>query len=184
MNSPVIKFGLLVIVWIVWYVFFYSELSSKIKEGETERESLRLQLSTLNKEKEKLSKVTALLEAKRHELENLKKRAIPGDNPQVVASNLQNLVLTYASKKDIDVLSYRTSASSRWKEYTVARTTFTFNCSKENFVELLRFFDFQKKLIRPSRVNIVWIRGKNSHIRVILDIEALFIDEKGGVHEA
>ncbi len=176
MNSPVVRYGALAIVWIVWYAFFYSGLSSKIKEGETEMDALKIQVSTLTKERERLSKVTSLLKAKEQELDRLKKMAIPGNNPQVVASNLQNLVLTYASQKNIEVLTYRTSSTTRWKGYKVARTTFTFKCNRENFVDLFRFFDTQRKLIRPSRVNIVWVRGRNSHIRVILDIEALFIN--------
>lgn len=176
MNSPIVKYGALVILWIAWYGLFYSNITGKIKENETRITTLKIQLSNVSKEKRRLQGATASLKAKEMELERLKKAVVPGSDPQVVASNLQNLVLTYASQKNIEVLTYRTSSTTRWRGYRVARTTFTFKCNRDNFVDLFKFFDAQKKLIRPSRVNIVWVRGRNAHIRVILDIEALFIE--------
>ena len=176
MNSPIVKYGALAIIWIAWYGLFYANIASKVKANETRIATLKIQLNNISKEKSRLEKATTSLKKKEMELERLKKTALPGADPQVVASNLQNLVLTYASEKNIEVLTYRTSSTTRWRGYRVARTTFTFKCNEENFVDLLRFFDRQKRLIRPSRVNIVWVRGRNAHIRVILDIEALFVN--------
>ncbi|WP_141674274.1 hypothetical protein, partial [Dissulfuribacter thermophilus] len=175
MKSPLVRYGILIIIWIAWYSLFYSNLNTRIQENETQISTLKIQLSSLEKEKKRLEEAAKTLGSIENRLSNLKKRVIDGADPQVVASNLQNLILTYASQKGIEVLTYRTSSSTKWKGYSVARTTFTFKCNKNNFVELLRFFGEQKKLIRPSRLNIVWIRGRNAHIRVILDVEALII---------
>lgn len=176
MNSPIVKYGVLAMIWIAWYGLFYSNFSEKIRENETLTATLRIKLSNISKEKLKLQQAASSLKNKEMELERLKKSVVPGDDPQVVASNLQNLVLTYASQKKIDVLTYRTSSTTRWKGYKLARTTFTFKCNRNNFVDIFRFFDTQKKLIRPSRVNIVWVMGRNAHLRVVMDIEALVLD--------
>jgi len=178
MKSPLVRYGILIIAWILWYSLFYSSIKAKVKQEETRVSALKIRLSSIQREVKNCRKEGMKLAYFKKSISALRAMAIEGGDPQVVASNLQNMILTYASQKNIEVETYRTGSPTKWKNYRVARTTFTFKCNRENFVELLRFFEETKRLVRPKRLNILWIRGRNSYIRVVLDVEALCVNKK------
>ncbi len=175
LNSPLVRYGALIIVWILWYALFYMDISEKIEAQNSSINALKIKLSTIAKEKKRLQDQTKELNRLNSRLSSLKSRLLTGENGQIVASKLQDMLIQYMEKNKIDVLTYKTSSEGRRYSYNVARATFTLKCNRENFVALLSFFKDNHKLIRPYRLNVIWIKGKKAHLRVVLDVEAIYI---------
>ena len=172
-KSPVIRYGIIAIVWIAWYGLLWAPVSQKTEERELLLQASQMKVENLKKKLAANRQARSKLEKQKKRLAALKKLAIKGENPQVIASNLQTEILTYASKNKIEVVTYRTGSTKKWNKYRLATATFTFKCQTGQLVKLLQFFDGKSKLMRLGRLNIVWVRGRNAHLRVIIDVEAL-----------
>ncbi|NDY42571.1 hypothetical protein G3N55_06910, partial [Dissulfurirhabdus thermomarina] len=96
-----------------------------------------------------------------------------GGDPQVVASNLQNLLLKMASEMGLEVVTYRTGPVRKWRDERLAVTTFTFKTQTYGLVRFLKRLEDDGRLVRLETLNVAKVQGRSPHLRVTLEVAAL-----------
>ncbi len=177
-KAPFLRYGILIIVIILWYSFIYDPLSRKLDSKMLQMESQAARIRLINKEFKKLRGINNRLKKAKSELARLEQQLVPGDTPQVVASNLQDLLLKKASEAGLEVVTYKTSRSRRWRNYQLAVSTFTAKANTAKLVGFLNLLEKAGKAYRIYSINIIKIRGRNPYLRVNLEVEALVLQEK------
>jgi len=171
---PLLKYGFLIIVVIVWYNFLFQPLINKIEEYNLKAQRLENRIKRLSstlKGTKNLDKKIADAEKK---LAYLKKKLIPGSSLQIVTSNLQDLLLKQAADAGLDVVTYKTSSKRKWRGYTLAVVNLTVKSDTKKLVQYLKGLEDQQKAIRIRSINIVKVTGRNPYLKVRMDIEALY----------
>jgi len=179
-QKPIIRYGIFVIIIIIWYSLIYSPLNAKIELIKTEIQQQKLKIKNTNRRIRRLSNIEKMLNRERQELASLKRLLVKGDTIQMVATNIQDAFLKAASKVNVNVLVYRSGSPRKWRQYQLAVSIFNIKADIKQFVELLERIYAQKRLQRLNNVNISTIKkGKeNSELRINMEIEALFLGEK------
>ncbi len=177
-KAPFLRYGILIIVVILWYSFIYDPLSRKLENKTLQVESQTARIRLINKEFKKLRGVNDKIKLAKSKLERLKKQLLPGDTPQVVASNLQDLLLKKASEAGLEVVTYKTSRSRHWRDYQLAVSTFTVKTDTAKLVGFLNLLERAGKEYRIYNINIIKVRGRKPYLRVNLEVEALVLQEK------
>ncbi len=175
-KSITIRYGILIICLICWYSLIWDPLSAKVEELEQQVSTQQERIARLEAKLKASSNLEARLKQTKRQLEAAKKNLIPGTSPQLVASTLQNVVLKKASELDVEVVTYKTGSVRTWKDYKLAVVTFTVKTDTKKLVELLKSLQKDKRLYRIQNLNIVKVRGRNPHLRVRFDVEALCVE--------
>lgn len=177
-KSPFLRYGILIIVIILWYSFIYDPLSRNLKDRMLQVESQAARIHLINKEFKRLRGVNGRIDQAKSRLARLQKQLVPGDTPQVVASNLQDLLLKKASEAGLEVVTYKTSRSRQWRDYQLAVSTFTVKTDTAKLVGFLNLLEKAGKAYRIYSINIIKVRGRHPYLRVNLEVEALVLQEK------
>ncbi len=177
-QSFLVRYGIIVIAFILWYVFILNPINSKIESTKNGLEAQEFKIQRLKKRIKRLSNIDKEFEQEMKRFENLKKRLIPGDTLQMVATNMQNSFLQKAKKAKVEVLVYRSGSPRSWRDYRLAVSIFNLKSNLANFLELLQALDREKRFQRINNVNFSTIRGKKSEIRINMEIEGLFLGDK------
>ncbi len=177
-QSFLVRYGIVVIAFILWYVFIINPISSKIESTKSGLEAQEFKIQRLKKRIKRLSNIDKEFEQEKRRFENLKKRLIPGDTLQMVATNMQNSFLQKAKDAGVEVLVYRSGRSRSWRDYRLAISIFNLKSDLESFLELLQAINREKRFQRINNVNFSTIRGKKSELRINMEIEGLFLGDK------
>ena len=177
-HSFLVRYGIIVIAFILWYAFILNPINSKIESTKNGLEAQEFKIQRLKKRIKRLSNIDKECDQEKRRFENLKKRLIPGDTLQMVATNMQNSFLQKAKKAEVEVLVYRSGSPRSWRDYRLAVAIFNLKSNLANFLELLQALDREKRFQRINNVNFSTIRGKKSEIRINMEIEGLFLGEK------
>ncbi|RUM87532.1 MAG: hypothetical protein DSZ23_05670 [Thermodesulfatator sp.] len=181
-NRPAfIKYGVVIIVLILWYSFLWSPVNEKISERQAALETQALKISNLQKRLSRLKGVEKRLSIEQASFEKFKKRLVPGNNPQMVSTNIQNSFLKDASEAGMEVLVYRSGNKRRWRDYMLAVSVFNIKGSTAQFVDLLEKVESGYKLLRLNNISISKIRAKTPLLRINLEVEALFMGDKAEI---
>ncbi len=172
-KGPVLKYGVLIIGVILWYALIWNPIATKVSELEEENRSKEARIERLDKTIKRLKDVDKRLQRARERLNAAKRDLVPGDDPQLVASNLQNLLLKKASEHGIEVITYKTGPMKKWKGHDLAVVAFTLKTNTRSLVEFLQKLNADRELFRIRTMNIVKIRGRDSYLRARLEFEAL-----------
>jgi len=174
-NSPLIRYGLFLIVVILWYSFVWSPLADRIKEADQVLETNKTRIGQMQKQLSKYKGVNSRLDKAGKKLALARKRLVPGKTPQMVASNLQNLLLKKAAASGVEVVTYKTSRVGKWRNYKLAVASLTIKADTENLVNFLKSLKDSNKILRLKSLNVIKVKGRKSHLRVNLEAEALVI---------
>jgi len=181
-NRPAfIKYGVVIIVLILWYSFLWSPINEKISERQAALETQALKISNLQKRLSRLKGVEKRLSIEQASFEKFKKRLVPGNNPQMVSTNIQNSFLKDASEAGMEVLVYRSGNKRRWRDYMLAVSVFNIKGSTAQFVDLLEKVESGYELLRLNNISISKIRAKTPLLRINLEVEALFMGDKAEI---
>ncbi len=177
-QSTLVRYGVIIIALIMWYIFILSPINAKIEAKRTELEAQQLKIQRLKKRIKNLANIDKEFSQEKNRFENLKKRLIPGDTLQLVATNMQNAFLQKAKEAGVEVLVYRSGSSRRWRSYRLAVSIFNLQSDLPQFLELLQALDREKRFQRINNVNFSSVRGKKSEYRINMEIEGLFLGDK------
>ncbi len=177
-QSALVRYGIVVIVLILWYALIYSPISAKIESMRASSEGQELRIQRLKSRIKKLSTIDKDLTKEKKRLEELKKRLIPGTTLQFVATNMQNDFLQKAKKAGVEVLVYRSGSPRRWRDYQLAVAIFNLKCDLSHFLDLLDAIYKENRFQRINNVNFSTVRGRKSELRINMEIEGLFLGEK------
>ncbi len=172
-RSPLLRYGILVIVVILWYSLVWDGITSRT---ETLRENLEVKQAKVERLQAKLKKNTGL-EAKLRNAEKqyaaLEKRLLPGDTIQVVASTLQDMLNTAAAEAGLEVTTYRTIKGRKWRKKGLAAVRLTLKGDTAKLVKFLELINKKKKIVRINNLNIVKVSGRKPYLRINIEAEAL-----------
>jgi hypothetical protein len=102
---------------------------------------------------------------------------VEGRTTQLVASNLQDMLLKAASEAEMEVVTYKTSRVRKWRNYQLAVATFTVKTDTRKLVQFLKALEDDRRAFRLHSINVVKVQGRNPHLRVSIEVEALFMEE-------
>ena len=176
-QRPLVRYGIFIIIVIVWYALIYSPLNAKIDFKKDKIEHQQIKIRKIKKQIKYLSNIEKALNKERQELLKLKRLQIKGDTIQMVATNIQDAFLKEASKENINVLVYRSGSPRKWRSYKLAVSIFNIRADIEKFVKFLEKIYAKRRLQRLNNVSISSLRNKNLELRINLEIEALFLGE-------
>jgi len=145
------------------------------------QDSIEVQRSKVQRLKRRIDKLKGIdkrLSLELQKLDRMKRSLVPGENPQVMATNIQNSFLKKSSDAGVEVLVYRIGSRRRWRGYQLAVSIFNIKTTVSQFVKLLEDIASEKRLQRLNNVNISAPRGRSSHLRINMEVEALFLGEK------
>ncbi len=174
-KNPVLKYGLIILAFVLWYVVLWHPLATKTAEVRSKLQTEEARIEKLKKKLEQYKDLDKRLQKSRAELDRAMAGLVPGDTPQLVASSLQDMLLKKASELNVDVVTYKTGRVRKWKDYHVAVVTFTLDTNTRQLVRFLQSLRKENRLYRIQEMNILRIRGKGSRLRVRLEIEALCV---------
>ncbi|MDA8161429.1 MAG: GspMb/PilO family protein [Desulfobacteraceae bacterium] len=174
-KSPVLRYGVLAIAFIIWYSFIFDPLTKKIEEVTSNIDLTDAKILKTKKDIKRLHGIDQQLKQAENDRSMIMKRLIPGQNPQLVASNLQDIILKKASDAGMDVLSYRTFAGNKWHDYQLGTATLITKASTKSLTRFLMSLDSEDRIIRVNNLNIIVMQGNNPYIRVNMDVDALYI---------
>ncbi len=177
-QSTLVRYGLIVIVLILWYGLILSPINSRIKTRQETLETQELRVQMLQKRIRKLSNIDKEFSLEKKRFVNLKKRLIPGDSLQLVATNMQNSFLQKAKKAGAEVLVYRSGSPRRWRDYRLAVSIFNLKCNLSQLLDLLESLYREGRLQRINNINFSTIRGRKSELRINMEVEGLFLGDK------
>ena len=181
-NRPaLVKYGAVIIALILWYSFLWDPINTRLQEKQTALDAQQLKITHLKKRISRLRGVDKRLAVEIRRFEQLKKELVPGTDPQLVSTNIQNSFLKKASEAGVEVLVYRSGSKRRWRGYRLAVSIFNIKATTAQFVELLEKLELEKRLLRLNNLNISNLRGKPSHLRINLEVEALFLGDKAEI---
>lgn len=172
-KSPVLRYGILAIIIIVWYSFVWEQIA-----GRTDilKEAIEVKSATVTRLQAKLKKNSGLETKLKKEMRlyaALEKRLLPGTNPQIVASNLQDLLNTAAAEAGLEVTTYRTIKGRKWRKKQLAAVRLTLKGDTSALVKFLELISKKNSLIRISNMNIVKVNGRKPYLRINIEAEAL-----------
>lgn len=176
-QPPLVRYGILLIIVIVWHTLIYSPMKSSIELKKTRLEAQELKIARLKKRINRLKDIEKKLSMEKMKLAQLKRRLVPGNSIQMVATNIQDSFLKKASKNDINVLVYRSGRPRKWKSYKLAVAIFNLKTDIVKLVNFLEDFYSEKRLQRINNINVSTMRGKEKELRVNLEVEALFLGD-------
>jgi hypothetical protein len=174
-RSPILRYGLLVIGFILWYSLIWNPLSGKIKELDSRLEIQEAKIGHLKREIKRHRGVDQRVIQSEQRLATAVKGLIPGDTPQLVASNLQDILLKMASEADLQVITYKTGRVRKWRGYQLAVANFSAKTDIRKLVNFLKLLDKDRRVFRIESISVVKVRGRDPHLRVNLEMEALFM---------
>lgn len=174
-RSPLLRYGLLVIGLILWYSLIWNPLSGKIEELDSRLETREAKIGRLKRDIKRHRGVDQHVIQSERRLATVLKGLMPGDTPQLVASNLQDILLKMASQADLQVITYKTGRVRKWRGYQLAVATFSAKTDIKKLVKFLKLLDDDHRIFRIQSINLVKVRGRNPHLRVNLEVEALFM---------
>ncbi len=172
-NSPLLRYGILVIVVILWYSFVWDAISAKNSQLRDQIEARDAKIKRLQTRIRRFSGLDARLKAAQRQLFALEKRLLPGANPQIVASNLQDILNSAAADAGLEVTTYRTIKGRRWKQRKLAAVRLTLKGDTAKLVKFLELIRKKNGLIRVSNLNVVKVSGRNPYLRINIEAEAL-----------
>ncbi len=174
--NPLLKYGLLIIIVIIWYSFLFQPMLNSIEENRIKAQRLENRLKRLSSTLKGTKNLDKRLADARKRLERRKRQTIPGASHQIVTSNLQDLLLKKAADAGLDVVTYKTSSKKKWRNYALAVVNLTVKSDTNKLVQYLKSLADTRKALRIRSINIVTVRGRNPHIRVRMDVEALYME--------
>ncbi len=174
-RSPLLRYGLLVIGLILWYSLIWNPLSGKIEELDSRLETQEAKIGRLKRDIKRHRGVDQRVIQSERRLATALKGLMPGDTPQLVASNLQDILLKMASKADLQVITYKTGRVSKWRGYQLAVATFSAKTDTRKLVKFLKLLDDDHRVFRIQNINLVKVKGRDPYLRVNLEVEALFM---------
>jgi hypothetical protein len=180
-RSPLLRYGLLVIGLILWYSLIWNPLSGKIEELDSRLETQEAKIGRLKRDIKRHRGIDQRVIQSERRLATALKGLMPGDTPQLVASNLQDILLKMASKADLQVITYKTGRVSKWRGCQLAVATFSAKTDTRKLVKFLKLLDDDHRVFRIQNINLVKVKGRNPHLRVNLEVEALFMQSAQGV---
>lgn len=172
-KSPILKYGLVIIVIILWSEFIYDRLNLTINKQNEQIETLRKDIkkyTKLNKDLENIEKELNSLKEKRKNQDSL---FLSKDDPTILASQLQDIILKKANENKMQVITYRVSNQKRWKNYILVSTYFNFKTDLVHIVSFLESVERDPRLFRIHLVDILPVKGVDPHIRFSIEVEAL-----------
>ncbi len=181
-NRPaLVRYGVVVIVLILWYSFIWDPVNARLEEKRTAYEAQQLKIVHLKKRINRLKNADKILASELKRLDSLKKRLVPGETTQQVSTNIQNSFLKKASDAGVEVVVYRSGSRRKWRGYPLAVSVFNIKGTTAQFVDLLEKLGAEKKLYRLNNINISKLRGNTSQLRINLEVEALFPGDKAEI---
>jgi hypothetical protein len=174
-RSPLLRYGLLVIGLILWYSLIWNPLSGKLEELDSRLETQEAKIGRLKRDIKRHRGVDQRIIQSERRLATALKGLMSGDTPQLVASNLQDILLKMASKADLQVITYKTGRVSKWRGYQLAVATFSAKTDTRKLVKFLKLLDDDHRVFRIQDINLVKVRGRDPYLRVNLEVEALFM---------
>lgn len=174
-KSPILRYGVLAIAFIIWYSFIFEPLAKKVTEVTGNIYLTDAKILKTKKDIKRLYGIDRKLKQVENDRSMVMKRLIPGQNPQLVASNLQDILLKKASDAGMDVLSYRTFAGNRWHDYQMGTATLITRASIKSLTRFFMSLDSEDRIIRVNNLSIIAMQGNDPYIRVSMDVDALYI---------
>jgi len=174
-----LRYGLLAIALILWYSLLWDPLAAKLADIDMRIETQEARIDQLNRELRRYRGVDQRLKQAEQQRSQAIGMLVPGNVPQLVASNLQDMLLKKASEAGLEVVTYKTAPVRKWREYQLAVATFTVKASTRKLVHFLRLLQEERMIFRTHSINVVKVQGRDQHLRVSLEVEALVIQEAG-----
>jgi hypothetical protein len=174
-KSPILRYGLLVIGLVLWYSLIWNPLSGKIEELDSRLDIQEAKIGHLKRDIKRHRGVDQRVMQSEQRLATAVKGLMPGDTPQLVASNLQDILLKMASEADLQVITYKTGRVSKWRGYELAVATFSAKTDIRKLVKFLKLLDDDRRVFRIQSISVVKVMGRDPHLRVNLEVEALFM---------
>jgi len=175
-QSPLLRYGLLVIGIILWYSLLWAPLSDKIEKLDSRLETQETKVGHLKRDIKRLSGIDQRIVQSEKRLATAVKLLMPGDTPQLVASNLQDVLLKMASEAEIEIITYKTGRPNKWRGYQLAVANFSAKTDTGKLVKFLKLLDDDRRAFRIQSISAVKIQGRNPHLRLNLEVEALFME--------
>jgi len=174
-QSPILKYGIAVILLILWYSLIWSPLSARLDDLKIQKEAQEIKINKLQRNLTRLKNIDIRLNQTRQKVRLAKLNLIKGRTPELVASKLQDILLKKASELNLNVVTYKTAPVRKWHDYQVAVSNFTINTNTRQLVKFLKLIQQEKKALRIKSINIIKIMGRKPVLRVNLELEALFL---------
>ena len=174
-KSSILRYGLLVIGLILWYSLIWNPLSGKLEELDSRLEAQEAKIGRLKRDIKRHRGIDKRVMQSEQRLATAEKGLMPGDTLQLVASNLQDILLKMASEADLQVITYKTGRVRKWRDYQLAVATFSARTDIEKLVKFLKILDDDRRVFRIQSISVVKVKGRNPHLRVNLEVEALFM---------
>jgi uncharacterized membrane protein YhiD involved in acid resistance len=172
-KSPILKYGIIVIIFILWSEFVWDNLETRLEKLNSQIEQTEKNIKKFNKTGKDLKNIEQRLKEIQTK-KNIQNSSILSDSdPTVVASQLQDTILKKASENKLQVVTYRVSTQRKWKNYTVVSTYFNFKTNLDNIVAFLQSIESDQRFYRVHLVDILPVKGNDPHIRFSIELEAL-----------
>lgn len=172
-KSPVVRYGILIIAIIFWYSLLFDPLVKKIHDMDNRISATHRKIIKAKTEIKLLHGINEQLRQAEQDKTRFMQRLIPGENPQVVASNLQDMLLKKASDAGMEVLSYRTSAGGKWHDYQLGTASLITKAGMKGLTRFLLALDAEDRIIRMNNLSIMVIQGPNPYSRINMDVDAI-----------
>lgn len=185
-QGPVLRYGILMIVMIFWYSFLFDPMAKKIDDMDGRISAAHRKIVNAKTEIKLLHGINEQLRQAEQDKTRFMQRLIPGENPQVVASNLQDDLLKKGADAGMEVLSYRTSAGGKWHDYQLATASLVTKAGMKGLTRFMLALDAEDRIIRMNNLSIMVIQGPNPYSRINMDVDAICLadtknDVKNGV---
>ncbi len=177
-RSPLLRYGILLIVFILWYSLVWDTIETRTAALKETLEVKEAKVARLQAKLRKNSGLDAKLKNAEKQYAALQKRMLPGSNPQIVASSLQDMMNSAAAEAGLEVTTYRTVKGRKWRNIPVASVRLTLKGNTEKLVKFLELLRKQNKIVRINSLNIVKVSGRKPYLRINIEAEALW--KQGG----
>jgi len=175
-QSPIFRYGLVVIAAILWYAIAWDPISSRLAElsdaiDKAERSSRKLAIRIAD-----LQGVDQEMRRATQQYEETKRAFLPGATPQAVGTALQDITLKKASEAGLEIITYRTGTGKDWRSYPIGNVTLTAKTSTRGLVSFLRKLEQERGVFRIDSLNVTKMTGRDPHLRVTITIEAISLE--------
>ena len=177
-RSPLLRYGILIIVVILWYSLVWDTIQSRTESLSDTLQVKEAKVKRLQTKLKKNSGLDAKLKNAQKQYAALEKRLLPGTNPQIVASALQDMLNTAAAEAGLEVTTYRTIKGRKWRNKPVAAVRLTLKGNTEKLVKFLELIRKKNRIVRINSLNIVKVSGRKPYLRINIEAEALW--KQGG----
>ncbi len=172
-KSPLLRYGILVIMVILWYSLVWDSITNRTKMLNDILEAKSARVQRLQTRLKKNSGIEARLKNAQKQYTLLEKRLLPGGTPQIVSSNLQDLLNTAAAESGLEVTTYRTIKGRKWRKKEVAAVRLTLKGNTAKLVKFLELIKNKNKIVRINNLNVVKVNGRKPYLRINIEAEAL-----------